>query len=691
MPTTTISANSLKYASGSSWTSGKARQGVYGSTRYEGAMLFSGLSSMAFGNIAISEIKIKLTFGAAGGASNKYVTFYEGAKDSISGSIASMRGDSIGAVYVSTAYNSTKTITFNSSSNASMFTKFVNFFSEGGTILILYVPTTRGTYSGGFCYDYLAVEGAELTFTYEYLQSTGTPPGSVEAGGSATLNITAFNSAYTHNVVWAFGGNSYTQNVAAGATSASCTIPLSWLTAIPNSLSGTASVSLETIDTGGTSLGTYAYHFTITVPSSVVPTISSVTSSPVNDNSVLAGWGIYAQGKTKANLAINGASGAYGSTIKSYSITTSPSIGSASASSMQTGVINATGTVTITGTVTDSRGRTAQKTATISVYAYAAPLFTPVSVYRCTSDGTRNDTDGTYVYLRGTFGCSALSGGNSATCSATVAQVGGAYTTTSSLASGTGVILGGGNIAVDATFRATFSVTDTVGTVTTYVDEISSAAYIMHVKKGGKAIGFGMAAGADDTVSFGWPVILDAALSFASAGSGVTPRAESARNLLYLGQNLSFEDTAENWSAQGFGWAWYTTTALSVTNKPSSYGFLLNIPVTGGVEVHQLYFVQNHGAIYHRGANGSGWGGGWKLLYDSATVVPVANGGTGQTTVAAARNALGLGNTAGALPVANGGTGAGSAKAALTNLGIFYADTLPSGGTDGQICLVPVG
>jgi hypothetical protein len=45
---------------------------------------------------------------------------------------------------------------------------------------------------------------------------------------------------------------------------------------------------LETIDTGGTSLGTYAYHFTITVPSSVVPTISSVTSSPVNDNSVLA-------------------------------------------------------------------------------------------------------------------------------------------------------------------------------------------------------------------------------------------------------------------------------------------------------------------------------------------------------------------------------------------------------------------
>ena len=42
------------------------------------------------------------------------------------------------------------------------------------------------------------------------------------------------------------------------------------------------------------------------------------------------------------------------------------------------------------------------------------------------------------------------------------------------------------------------------------------------------------------------------------------------------------------------------------------------------------------------------------------------------------------------VPVANGGTGASNAKAALTNLGIFYAASLPSSGTDGQICLVPV-
>lgn len=40
--------------------------------------------------------------------------------------------------------------------------------------------------------------------------------------------------------------------------------------------------------------------------------------------------------------------------------------------------------------------------------------------------------------------------------------------------------------------------------------------------------------------------------------------------------------------------------------------------------------------------------------------LPVANGGTGQTTLQALRNAMGLGDTTGVLPVANGGTGLSS-------------------------------
>ena len=103
---------------------------------------------------------------------------------------------------------------------------------------------------------------------------------------------------------------------------------------------------------------------------------------------------------------------------------------------------------------------------------------------------------------------------------------------------------------------------------------------------------------------------------------------------------------------------------------------------------------------------------GWPLML--VAPLTIAQGGTGATSAAAALAALGaaaashthtlaalgaaaashihaLNDLTGPLSIAKGGTGASGAKAAINNLGIFYADTLPASGTDGQICLVPVG
>lgn len=68
-------------------------------------------------------------------------------------------------------------------------------------------------------------------------------------------------------------------------------------------------------------------------------------------------------------------------------------------------------------------------------------------------------------------------------------------------------------------------------------------------------------------------------------------------------------------------------------------------------------------------------------------VMSIAQGGTGATTVASARNALGLGNTSGAVPIANGGTGATTAKQARANLEVepigtifaFAGNDIPTG------------
>ena len=372
--------------------------------------------------------------------------------------------------------------------------------------MILYVPKTRGTYSKGFCYDYLSVTAMTLTFNYEYLQSSGSmASGSVAAGSAAKLNITAYNSAYSHRVTWKFGTYSNVQTIAAGGASASYTIPLNWLQAIPNATSGTASATLETLDTSGNVLGTSSYNFAVTVPASVTPNLQSVSVVPVNSNSVLAGWNVYAYGKSQAKITINGAGGAYGSTIKSYSIVTDPSVGSASASSMTTGILYKKGEITVTAKVTDSRGRTTSKTASFSVSAYGAPFFHYIEACRCLSNGTQDDVNGTYAYIKTKVGCSAINSGNRATATVQLSQVGGGYSTSVALTDDTGVILGNGQLAIDASYSFILKATDTVGTVTTYVGEINSAAYIMHVKKGGKALGFGTAAGADETVTFAWP------------------------------------------------------------------------------------------------------------------------------------------------------------------------------------------
>lgn len=52
----------------------------------------------------------------------------------------------------------------------------------------------------------------------------------------------------------------------------------------------------------------------------------------------------------------------------------------------------------------------------------------------------------------------------------------------------------------------------------------------------------------------------------------------------------------------------------------------------------------------------------------------VDRGGTGQTTLAAFRNSIGLGDSTSALSIANGGTGANTATGALANIGAASAD-----------------
>lgn len=399
-----------------------------------------------------------------------------------------------------------------------------------------------------------------------------------------------------------------------------------------------------------------------------------MSAAPINSNATINSWGLYVYGKSQAKLTINGASGAYGSTIKSYSIETNPSIGSASASTLTTGILYKTGTITVTAKVTDSRGRTATATTSLYIYYYGAPYFTENVAYRCNSSGTRDDAGGTYAYVKSSFSCYTLNGNNSVTGTVVVKQVGGGNIASRSVVSGTGYVLGSGSLVSDATYQTVVTITDTLGSVTTYTGEINSAAYIMHIKKGGKAVGFGMAAGEDETVSFGWPIKLTAPLEIEQGGTGASTAANACAALGAVKKtgdtmtgNLSI---SSNLYPSVYLLPYYNSTTNRTVFEGSYAGassFASWEDSSGNnrrmLEVRtKKYASSMDNAVLLRTCDNGTWGS--YRLFHAGMATPV--------------------------PVANGGTGGATGKAALTNLGIFYAASLPSSGTDGQICLVPV-
>ena len=194
----------------------------------------------------------------------------------------------------------------------------------------------------------------------------------VNLGSATTITITRASSSFTHTLTYAFGSSTGTIATKTTSTSVSWTPALTLANQIPNAVSGKCTITCKTYS-GTTEVGSKTCTLTLSVPSSVKPTITSLTAERV-DGTVPSTWAIFVQSKSKAKITINGAAGAYGSTISSYSITGGGY--SSTASSFTTGFLNTAGTITFTASVTDSRGRvSANATVSITVVTYSAPSF----------------------------------------------------------------------------------------------------------------------------------------------------------------------------------------------------------------------------------------------------------------------------------------------------------------------------
>jgi hypothetical protein len=308
-------------------------------------------------------------------------------------------------------------------------------------------------YNGSSYTDYLKWTAVTLEVDW---QEPATQPSlsasTVEMGKSVTINTPAVNNAYRHTLRYAFGGASGT--IATGiASSVSWTPPVSLANQIPSATAGSGTIYCDTYS-GSTLLGTKSVSITLTVPGSVVPSAGTLSAALAEDTS---GTGLYVKGMGKAKLTLSGASGAYGSSITSYTITGGG--WTAINGALTTGTLASAGNITFTATVTDSRGRKASTTRTISVIDYTKPGVAVCDVYRCDADGNRKKA-GTYFAVEINASYSAITGNTLSITARYKKQSESSYGTAANVTNNGKTVIGGGNIGASTTYDVLVTVAD---------------------------------------------------------------------------------------------------------------------------------------------------------------------------------------------------------------------------------------
>lgn len=501
--------------------------------------------------------------------------------------------------------------------------------------------------------------------------STITCTDSIECNGSNILRvgITRQNTAFLHTVNFVFG--SYSQSFSSIESLKEYAPPMTWLNAIPNATSGKGTVTVTTYY-GSISLGSNSKDFELVVPTSVIPSISSFTSSVVNPSN-MSSWGVYVQGYSQAKLTI-GASGSYGSTISEWYFDGV----SQTSNTKTTEAINQSGTVTFKAKVKDSRGRTSsEKSVSISVNEYSTPVLIKNLLKRCLSDETIDD-EGTYVLANFTFLYSSCAGKNSISTKIYSREITAeSWTDNGTLTSGVNKKISSFDISKPYAIKVVS--TDGVGNEATYVDVIETSNAIIDILKGGNGMGLGMMSSKENTLQIGFPYIevdngifyinytdkttgktvksqigsqngsymqyltdaengnyfdkkvtVDNGLkvngSFEVDGDFIAnsiniPNSYLMRQFHYIGTNLIYSasnDIPNNWVVYKNSLHWINQTGMLV-DQPYKYGTLLSM-VNGDKSVTQIFIGNdtNVNDMYYRSGYNTEWYGTWKRILDTS-------------------------------------------------------------------------
>ena len=162
-------------------------------------------------------------------------------------------------------------ITYNSNTVAVTHTVTVSHIADG---------TKKITISGSGSIPGTSFSSTDISaeVTLDTIPRATTPTlsaSSIDMGGSLTISTPRASSSFTHDLDYKFADSSWTSIATGVETSKTWTVP-DLASKIPSASSGTMTIRCIT-KSGSTSIGTKTVSLTVTVPSSVIPTVGTVS------------------------------------------------------------------------------------------------------------------------------------------------------------------------------------------------------------------------------------------------------------------------------------------------------------------------------------------------------------------------------------------------------------------------------
>ena len=402
-------------------------------------------------------------------------------------------------------------------------------------------------------------------------------------GTEQTLTISRYSSNFAHSIRYECGSVDTVVCTKVTGTSISFTPPLTL--AKQNTIGTSVSITFtlytfESTANDAKEIGRTTKTITCSIPSSVKPTCA-ISITDVSGH--VSRFGAYVQGQSKLEVIVTPTT-SYDSPIASYNVTADGK--TYNYSDIEIAPIRGSGTLTISATVTDKRSRSGTDSETITVLPYTTPAISKLTVHRCDSDGTENQTG---AYTKVTYSLAITSLNNVNTKIITLKYKKSSETSYASVtlpsvysaSSATYVFAAD----IDSSYDVTITAADTFA-ATSRSTSVSTAACFMDWDYENNSISFGKITEKSDAFDCAWPMYDQFNTSI---GNGLAAYGGGGNN--GIDPNTTLEElclTSHENAPQGEGTFYFIYTAF------------YNAKSTTDARAQIAFPYNKRGSIYHR-------------------------------------------------------------------------------------------